>query len=98
MSSVDNSPWLRVIDEELIASHLGCIHEDDTYETAKRKMQTIINWNVSVATDPSTNGGYVLVPVEQAIKVVPIEKIPLSARSIARQPQQDMMQSYLDIV
>lgn len=55
-------PWLRVIDDELICSHLGVANEDDNYATAKRKLETLIAWHVAVATDPQVNGGYELVP------------------------------------
>lgn len=54
-------PWLQVIDDELICSHLGVANEDDNYATAKRKLEELIAWHVAVATDPRVNGGYSLV-------------------------------------
>lgn len=60
--------WLRAIDEALVTSHLGIAHPDDDYETAKKKLNALICWNIDVALDPATNGGWKLVPSEPTIE------------------------------
>ena len=59
------SGWLRAIDEALTSSHLGIADASDSYETAKKKLNDLIAWNIQVATDPAVNGGLGLVPVER---------------------------------
>lgn len=52
--------WLLACDEELVCCHLGVAELSDSYETARKKLQAIIDWHVSVALDPKVNGGYEL--------------------------------------
>lgn len=54
--------WLHAIDEAMVCSHLGVANESDTYENAKKKLNTLICWNVDVAIDPTVNGGRKLYP------------------------------------
>lgn len=56
--------WLRAVDDAMIVRHIGIAEASDDYETAKRKLNEIIQWDIAVATDPAVNGGFVLVPVE----------------------------------
>jgi hypothetical protein len=56
--------WLRAVDEAMVCSHLGIADASDSYEVAKKKLNDLICWNIQVATDPTVNGGYVLVPEE----------------------------------
>ena len=59
------SGWLRAIDKALVAAHLGVANADDTYEQAKFKLDSLIGFHVTVATDPAVNGGgRKLMPVE----------------------------------
>ena len=57
--------WVRAVDEELVVSHLGVADEIDSYETAKHKLNMLIQWNIDVATDPAVNGGYKLVKINE---------------------------------
>jgi len=57
--------WMQAIDEALVTTHLGTAEMSDSYDTAKRKLDALINWHVSVATDPRVNGGYKLSPVDE---------------------------------
>jgi hypothetical protein len=59
--------WLRAVDEAMVGSHLGIADASDSYEVAKKKLNDLICWNVQVATDPSVNGGYQLVPAEPTV-------------------------------
>ena len=54
--------WLHAIDEAMVCSHLGVANEFDTYEDAKKKLNTLICWHVDVAIDPTVNGGRKLYP------------------------------------
>ena len=56
--------WLRAIDEALVVAHLGVAEAEDGYEEARRKLNELICWHVTVATDPAVNGGWKLMPVE----------------------------------
>ena len=56
--------WLRAIDEEMVATHLGVADANDDYTSAKQKLHALICWHVAVAADPSVNGGWKLVPEE----------------------------------
>ena len=56
--------WLRAIDEALVVAHLGVAETEDGYEEARRKLNELICWHVTVATDPAVNGGWKLMPVE----------------------------------
>jgi hypothetical protein len=57
--------WLRAIDEAMVVSHIGVANADDSYETAKEKLNNLICFHTDVATDSAVNGGFKLVPVEQ---------------------------------
>ena len=48
--------WLRAIDEALIVAHIGVANANDTYEQAKVKLDSLIDFHVWVATDPAVNG------------------------------------------
>ena len=63
------SGWLRAIDEALVVTHLGVANASDTYEQAKAKLDNLIGFHVDVATDPTVNGGWKLVPVELTKKM-----------------------------
>lgn len=39
--------WLRVIDEALVAAHIGTASESDDYQTAKKKLGELIDWHVA---------------------------------------------------
>ena len=56
--------WAAAVDRELVAAELGVAKIDDSTDVAAAKLRELIDWHVSVATDPAVNGGYVLVPVE----------------------------------
>ena len=56
------SNWVRAIDEALVSSCLGVANEDDSYETAKNKLNELLALTQDIATDPAVNGGYVLAP------------------------------------
>lgn len=62
MTSTPFADWIRVLDEELVTTHLGTVDVNDTYHAAKRKLQRLIDWHVSVALDPAVNGGWKLFP------------------------------------
>lgn len=55
--------WAAAADRELVAAELGVAKIDDSTDVAAAKLRELIDWHVSVATDPAVNGGYVLVPV-----------------------------------
>jgi len=55
----------HAVDDELIVAHLGVTVPGDDYETARKKLQQLIDWHITVATDPRVNGGYRLVKVEE---------------------------------
>jgi hypothetical protein len=61
--------WLRAIDEALVVAHIGVANESDTYEQAKAKLDSLIGFNVDVATDPAVNGGWKLVPIVSTHKM-----------------------------
>jgi hypothetical protein len=58
--NLDKTGWIRAIDEELVAAHLNVASINDSYDVAKYKLNSLINWHIAVATDPATNGGYSL--------------------------------------
>lgn len=62
--------WLRTIDEEMVSAHLGVASPDDSYEDAKKKLNALICWHVAVATDPTVNGGWKLVPIEPTLEMI----------------------------
>ena len=50
------SAWLHVLDEAMVARHLGVADPDDDYITAKRKLHAMFDWEIDVATDPAVGG------------------------------------------
>ena len=62
--------WLRAVDEAMVCSHLGIAGANDDYESAKKKLNALICWNIAVATDPAVNGGYKLVPTEPTKEMI----------------------------
>ena len=42
------SGWLRAVDEAMVCSHLGIANASDDYETAKKKLNDLIRWNIDV--------------------------------------------------
>ena len=48
--------WLRAVDEEMVCAHLGVAEAEDSYETAKKKLASLIQWHIAVAMDPSIGG------------------------------------------
>jgi hypothetical protein len=60
-----NIGWLRTIDEEMVAAHIGVANLSDSYESAKIKLNSLIQWHVDAAIDPKVNGGYVLRPLNE---------------------------------
>lgn len=57
--------WLRAADEEMVCAHLGVAEAEDSYETAKKKLASLIQWNIAVAMDPSVGGR----PAPDALRV-----------------------------
>ena len=47
--------WMRVVDEEMVVTHLGVANEYDSYAEVKRKLNALICWHIDVATDPKLN-------------------------------------------
>lgn len=58
--------WLRAIDEALVVAHIDVANPDDTYEQARVKLDSLIGFHTDVATDPTVNGGWKLVPIDFA--------------------------------
>lgn len=56
--------WVNAVDQEMICSHIGVASADDSYDQARSKLASLIEWHVMVATDPAVNGGFAMVPVE----------------------------------
>lgn len=71
------SGWHRAVDEEMVLTHLGVADPSDSYETAKKKLNDLIAWHVAVATDPTANGGSMLVPSEPTRAMLDAAKIDL---------------------
>lgn len=44
--------WLTACDEEMIGAHLGVANLSDSYESAKAKLRTLIDWHVAVTNQP----------------------------------------------
>ena len=65
------TPYFRVIDEELVGAHLGVANEKDTYTEAKAKVNKLITWHSQVATDPTVNGGFELKPAQTPLTYAP---------------------------
>jgi hypothetical protein len=40
--------WERTVDEALVSAHLGVTCDEDTYETAKKKLNDLICWNIKL--------------------------------------------------
>lgn len=57
--------WLRAADEEMVCAHLGVAEAGDSYETAKKKLASLIQWNIAVAMDLSVGGR----PAPDALRV-----------------------------
>jgi len=55
--------WMLAVDTSLVTAHLGVVNVQDSYEVAKNKLQSLIQWHIDVALDPCVNGGYKLVKV-----------------------------------
>lgn len=62
--------WLRACDEAMINLHIGVANLSDSYESAKAKLQSLIDLHITIATDPAVNGGYKLVPVEPTMEMI----------------------------
>ena len=62
--------WLRAIDEALVVANIGVANLDDTYEQAKAKLNSLIDFHVDVATDPAVNGGFKPMPVEPTAEII----------------------------
>lgn len=56
--------YQQVIDEELICAHLGITENSDDYHTAKSKVNSVIDYHITIATDSKVNGGYFLINKE----------------------------------
>ena len=42
-------PWLLVVDEAMVNAHLGVVDISDDYATAKRKLNSLISWEIDVS-------------------------------------------------
>lgn len=69
--------WLRAADEEMVCAHLGVAEAEDSYETAKKKLASLIQWNIAVAMDPSVGGR----PAPDALRVAVEALEPFSAEA-----------------
>ncbi len=49
---LNKTGWIRAVDEEMTATHLGIASIDDTYEVAKRKLNALIEWHITLNTEP----------------------------------------------
>jgi len=47
--NIEQIGWLRVMDEEMVGTHLGVANLTDSYEEAKAKLAAIIDWHCSLA-------------------------------------------------
>lgn len=56
MTQLPTYGWLIACDEEMACTHLGVAELSDSYEVAKKKLLSLIDWHVAVATDPAVNG------------------------------------------
>ncbi len=65
VEDLDHIGWMLAVDDAMIVTHLGVANVQDSYEVAKNKLQSLIQWHIDVATDPCVNGGYRLVKVEE---------------------------------
>ena len=77
-TSAPKSPvnvWQRAVDNALVSAHLG-VAGDVTAEEAAKALHDLICWNIEVATDPKTNGGKVLVPVDVIAANKPAAQVP----------------------
>ena len=68
--------WLTACDEAMICAHLGVANLSDSYESAKAKLNSLIDWNIAVATDPAVNGGFSLQPEQSEPKSKHSRTIP----------------------
>ena len=83
--------WIAAVDRELVNAHLGVANADDDVDTARRKLATLIDWHVAVATDPAVNGGFKLVPVTAP----PSAPAPVAGDAVANE-WRDLVQSLVD--
>lgn len=66
---IDSRPgWVVAADEALVVVHLGVANENDSTETAKKKLANLIAHHIAIATDPAVNGGFELVKVDESPK------------------------------
>ena len=56
--------YAQAAGEALIVANLGVDDSADSFEQANKKLMSLIDWNIQVATDPAVNGGFKLVPIE----------------------------------
>ena len=56
--------YAQAVGEALIVAHLGVDDSADSFEQANKKLMSLIDWSIQVATDPAVNGGFKLVPIE----------------------------------
>ena len=54
--------WVSAADEAMTSAHIGVANQSDSYESAKAKLASLIDWHIAVATDPAVNGGLSLQP------------------------------------
>lgn len=55
--------WLIASDEEMVCAHLGVAELSDSFGVAKKKLQSLIDWHIAVATDPAVNGAAAMTAV-----------------------------------
>jgi hypothetical protein len=60
--------WLTACDEEMTCAHLGVANLSDSYDSAKAKLNSLIDWHITVATDPAVNGGLSLQPEQSELE------------------------------
>lgn len=59
------NPWQQAVDQGRVAAHLGIAGDGVTDEQAVEQLGELIDWHIAVATDPTVNGGFKLVPAQQ---------------------------------
>ena len=57
--------WLIACDDALICSHLGVAELSHSYDYAKFKLNELIDWHISVATEPSLGATVVRKPLTE---------------------------------
>lgn len=43
--------WVSAVDEEMVGAHIGVANLSDSYETAKAKLSSLIDWHVTLEAD-----------------------------------------------